>query len=61
MTKEEEQALLNLLCRIYRDGGQYIQQHGVQKAAEDAEEIVLQLIRYREEYPECANMKGSAT
>lgn len=28
--------LANLLCRIHRDGGQYISRHGLEKSVEDA-------------------------
>ena len=31
-----EQDLLNLLCRIHRDGGHYIAKHGLRKAIDDA-------------------------
>ncbi len=29
--------LINLLCRAHRDGGQYINEHGIDKAVEDAD------------------------
>ena len=32
-----DQRLLNLLCRIHRDGGHYIAKHGLDKAVEDAD------------------------
>lgn len=32
-----EQELMNLLCRIHRDGGHYIAEHGVRKAIDDAD------------------------
>ena len=32
-----DQRLLNLLCRIHRDGGHYIAEHGLDKAVEDAD------------------------
>jgi hypothetical protein len=35
--------LLNLLARIHRDGGQYVEAHGVEKATHDAEMEVARL------------------
>lgn len=32
-----DQRLINLLCRIHRDGGHYIAEHGLDKAVEDAD------------------------
>lgn len=37
------QRLGNLLCRIHRDGGDYIEEHGWEKAEADADLIVSQL------------------
>ena len=36
-----EQELGNLLARIHRDGGQYIQKHGWQKAIADADALIV--------------------
>ena len=36
----EASMLRNLLARIHRDGGQYVEQHGLDKALEDAEATV---------------------
>jgi hypothetical protein len=38
----EASMLRNLLARIHRDGGHYIEQHGLDKALEDAEAKVVQ-------------------
>jgi hypothetical protein len=38
-----QQALINLLCRIHRDGGHYIEDHGLQKALDDADLKVAEL------------------
>lgn len=35
-----EDILHNLLARIHGDGGQYLEQHGIDKAADDAEQLV---------------------
>ncbi|HMX92324.1 MAG TPA: hypothetical protein PLY42_13205, partial [Nitrospira sp.] len=32
-----DRRLINLLCRIHRDGGHYITEHGLDKAVEDAD------------------------
>jgi hypothetical protein len=40
---EWEQTLLNLLCRIHRDGGHYIAEHGIRKAIDDADLRVAKL------------------
>ena len=32
--------LMNLLARVHRDGGQYVEKHGLQKAVADADEIL---------------------
>lgn len=39
-----EESLINLLCYIHRDGGQYISKHGLQKAIDDAREKVCFLL-----------------
>jgi hypothetical protein len=36
MSNAERAAVLDLLAIIYRDGGQYVAEHGVEKAARDA-------------------------
>lgn len=36
--------LLDLLCIIHRDGGQYISTHGIEKAIEDAKKIASNAI-----------------
>ncbi len=33
----------NLLARIHRDGGHYLERHGLEKAAADADEIVAKM------------------
>jgi hypothetical protein len=38
-----DHSLGNVLARIHRDGGHYVQEHGVEKACEDADEIIVQL------------------
>jgi hypothetical protein len=38
-----DQRLINLLCRIHRDGGHYIAEHGLDKAIEDADIKVAKL------------------
>jgi hypothetical protein len=38
----EASMLRNLLARIHRDGGHYIEQHGLEKALEDAGAKVVQ-------------------
>lgn len=40
---EWERELLNLLCRIHRDGGHYIAEHGIRKALDDADLRVAKL------------------
>lgn len=45
---DDSEALGGLLAVIHRDGGHYRRQHGAEKAAEDAEEIVAQLFAERE-------------
>lgn len=40
---EVVQQHVNLLCRIHRDGGHYIEAHGIEKAYEDADLIVATL------------------
>lgn len=39
---EVHDALMNLLARIHRDGGHYVEQHGVAKAVEDAHDLIVQ-------------------
>ena len=41
--KSAEQMLGELLARIHRDGGQYIQRHGLAKAVADADPIIAAL------------------
>lgn len=43
INNESYQKLINLLCRIHRDGGHYITEHGIEKAFKDADIIVAQL------------------
>jgi len=38
-----EQELANILCRIHRDGGHYVAEHGWRKAIDDADLKVAQL------------------
>lgn len=40
----EASMLRNLLARIHRDGGHYLDQHGLDKALEDADALVVQWI-----------------
>lgn len=44
--------LANLLARIHRDGGHYMTQHGAEKAAEDADQIVAELFADRDRLAE---------
>lgn len=39
--KEKERLLKNLLAVIHRDGGHYVDNHGVKKATQDAIDIIL--------------------
>jgi len=41
--EQTDQRLVNLLCRIHRDGGHYITKHGIDKAVIDADVRVAQL------------------
>jgi hypothetical protein len=41
--------LQNLLAVIHRDGGHYVTEHGIEKAAEDAEKIVVSMRASRNE------------
>lgn len=41
--------LKNLLARIHRDGGHYTEKHGIAKASEDAEQIVVAMRAERDE------------
>lgn len=36
--------LMNLLAIVHRDGGQYVGEHGLDKAVEDAKQIVANTI-----------------
>jgi len=36
------QLLGNLLARIHGDGGHYVEEHGWEKACEDAEQLVIE-------------------
>lgn len=38
----------DLLCRIHRDGGDYLQEHGIDKACADADEIVAAAFAQRD-------------
>lgn len=58
-----ERNLGNLLARIHRDGGHYQAQHGTEKAAADADALVVEMLQAREQLgaapklwscPECA-------
>ena len=39
--KRERHHIYDLLARIHRDGGQYVAEHGIEKACYDAEEQVV--------------------
>lgn len=39
---QEPGMLLDLLARIHGDGGHYVQKHGIEKAAEDADKMVAE-------------------
>ena len=39
--KTHKELLLNLLATIHRDGGHYVDDHGVEKATEDAMKKVV--------------------
>lgn len=41
---EPDERALNLLARIHRDGGHYVAEHGLHKALQDAEGIVIERI-----------------
>jgi len=44
-SKKELKTLLgNLLARIHRDGGHYVQKHGWEKATLDAEKLVISML-----------------
>lgn len=43
LTPEELKALNNLLARIHRDGGHYVEKHGLLKAITDAETRVMDI------------------
>lgn len=47
--EELRSKLANLLCRIHRDGGHYLQMHGLEKAWSDADEIVSDLLHQRDQ------------
>lgn len=36
-----QQTLLNLLARIHRDGGQFVDEHGFEKAIEAADDLIV--------------------
>jgi len=40
--KDAEVAIRSLLARIHGDGGHYTNEHGLEKSARDAEEIIIQ-------------------
>lgn len=42
--RKNERHLFNLLARIHRDGGQYTDKHGIDKAVTDADVFVAKLI-----------------
>ena len=42
-TNPVDQRLIDLLCRIHRDGGHYIAEHGLDKAIADADNKIAQL------------------
>lgn len=52
--------LLNLLARIHRDGGHYVTEHGVEKACEDADEIVARLNVEGDELKDLHALAGGA-
>lgn len=43
--KDRSQMFINLMCYIHRDGGQYMEEHGEQKAYKDAIKKILPLIQ----------------
>jgi hypothetical protein len=43
-----ERHLKNLLARVHRDGGHYTERYGLQKAVDDADEVVAQLLLLRD-------------
>jgi len=43
-SKQSERMLRNLLAVIHRDGGQYVEEHGLEQAVKDAEKIVAEKI-----------------
>ena len=53
--KKLEANLRNLLARIHRDGGHYVEQHGLDKASADAETIVGKLLEELEEWQLCSS------
>jgi hypothetical protein len=51
-TEKAERERDNLLARIHRDGGDYINVHGLDKALKDADAIVARLYAERDELRE---------
>lgn len=50
--REYKRLLLNLLAVVHRDGGQYVEEHGIYKAQEDAMQIVAQLNVFKDRIEE---------
>jgi hypothetical protein len=48
--------LANLLARIHRDGGQYLEEHGYEKAVADADRIVVELLETARHYAALCQM-----
>jgi hypothetical protein len=42
LAEQQDSSLLNLLAIIHRDGGHYVEQHGIEKATDDAHEVLYQ-------------------
>ena len=59
--KEREQQFGNLLARMHRDGGHYINKVGWKQAGLDAEQIYLDLRMQIESYKSCNGCGGGAS
>ena len=56
--EELRQTLANILCRIHRDGGHYIAEHGWRKAIQDADLKVAQMNADADTRPQSAAWVG---